>query len=147
MLILGNFSFLPASMFVFPVWFSLHLPWWDGSGFAFQVGRNKWEKVQSCHEGEHCNVPRFKWQCTEVNDPWQKYTAGDGGSSCTILICCLSVTGLFYPFPGAVTLPPPVVSLLLPCFSGSAPPESLPAVCCGFIPSSADLLYILQGDE
>lgn len=41
-----------VSRFVFPVWFSLHLPWWDGSGFAFQVGRDKWEKLQSTHENK-----------------------------------------------------------------------------------------------
>lgn len=61
-----------VSRFVFPVWSSLHLPWWDGSGFAFQVGRNKWEKAESSHQSKHCNTSRFKWQCTKVNDTWQK---------------------------------------------------------------------------
>lgn len=157
MLILGNFSFLPVaqidniyvpmvSRFVFPGWFSLQLPWWDGSCFAFQVGRSKWEKVHSSHESKHRNMLRFKWQCTKVNDTWQKYTAEDGGSSCTILICCLCVTVLFYPFLGVVTLTLPVVFLLFPCFSDSVPPEFSTAVC-SFLPSSAALFYVLQGDE
>lgn len=40
----------------------------------------------------------FKWQSTKVSDTWQKCATGDRGSSCTTLICCLSVAGLFYPF-------------------------------------------------
>lgn len=63
-----------------------------------------------------CQIGSFKWQGINISDSWQKYATGDGGSSCTILICCLSIIGLFCPFPSTVTFPtPPTAFLLHPC--------------------------------
>lgn len=102
---------------------------------AVWVGKNKLGEGRSSHENNHFRIGGFKWQGTKVSDTWQKYTAGDGGSSCTTLICYLTAIGLFYPFQSTVTFPPPRVAFPLhPCSSGSVPPESLPAIC-SFLPN------------